>query len=98
MFAIDNREVIQDLRNKLNKNLRVLYNCLEEGILKVYEQNNENFIKFLKIIDVKLETAEDVVEMEKKKVKINSDVSLALHGYEDSEKILLFLLMEFVME
>ena len=94
MFAIDNREVINDLRNKLNSNLTLLFNSLEIRITKTYETNNEKFNQFIKLIDVKLTTPEECVQIEKLKIQVNTNFLQAVHDYEDSDKILMFLLKE----
>lgn len=73
MFAIDNREVIKDLRNKLNANLTTLFNSLEVRITKIYEENNEKFNQFIKLLDVKLTTPEECVQIEKLKITVNSN-------------------------
>ncbi len=94
MFAIDNREVINDLRNKLNANLTLLFKSLEERITKIYENNNEKFNQFIKMIDVKLTSPEELVQIEKLKLQVNTNFLAAIHDYEDSDKILMFLLKE----
>ena len=94
MFAIDNREVIKDLRNKLNANLKLLFYSLEERITKTYENNNEKFNQFIKLIDVKLTSPEELVRIEKLKLQVNTNFLAAIHDYEDSDKILMFLLKE----
>ena len=94
MFAIDNREVISDLKNKLNGNLRLLFHSLEERITKTYENNNEKFNQFVKAMDVKLTTTEEVVKIEKLKLQINTNFLACIHDYEDSDKILMYLLKE----
>ena len=94
MFAIDNREVISDLRNKLNSNLTLLFHSLEERIAETYENNNEKFNQFIKMIDVKLTTPEILVRIEKLKIQINTNFLAAIHEYEDSDKIMMFLLKE----
>ncbi len=94
MFAIDNREVINDLRNKLNGNLTLLFHSLEERITKIYENNNEKFNQFIKLIDVKLLTPEELVRVEKLKLQVNTNFLAAVHDYEDGDKILMFLLKE----
>ena len=94
MFAIDNREVINDLRNKLNANLTLLFKSLEDRITKTYENNNEKFNQFIKLIDVKLTSPEELVRIEKLKLQVNTNFLAAIHDYEDSDKILMFLLKE----
>ena len=94
MFAIDNREVINDLRNKINGNLTLLFHSLEERITKTYENNNEKFNQFIKLIDAKLTSPEELVRIEKLKIQVNTNFLAAIHDYEDSEKILMFLLKE----
>ena len=94
MFAIDNREVINDLRKKLNSNLTMLFNSLEDRISKIYETNNEKFNQFIKLIDVKLTSPEELVRVEKLKLQVNTNFLACIHDYEDGDKILMFLLKE----
>ena len=94
MFVIDNREVITDLRNKLNNILQILFFSLEERIIKIYEDNNEKFNSFLRQLDVKINTPEELVRIEKLKIQLNVSFMNAIHNYEDGDKILMFLLKE----
>ena len=48
MFAVDNREVIQGLRDKLNQNLSSLFDSLENQILSTYDINNDKFMQIIK--------------------------------------------------
>jgi hypothetical protein len=94
MFCIDNREVINDLRNKLKSNLAILFNSLENRITHIYETNNEKYSQFIKQLDVKIYTPEELVRIEKLKISINMNFLATIHDYEDGDKILLFLLKE----
>ena len=94
MFCIDNREVIIELRKKLNANLSLLFNSLENRITKIYETNNEKYNQFIKQIDVKIYTPEELVKIEKLKIQINTNFMAAIHDYEEGDKIFMFLLKE----
>ena len=94
MFAIDNRKVIEELRNKLNQNLNNLFSSLENRILEMYDNNNDKFIQIIKKIDIKLNTPEEVVNMEKIKNQVQTDITSILNSYEDSYKIMIFLIKE----
>ena len=94
MFCIDNREVITDLRKKINSILSVLFNSLEDRITHIYEINNEKYNQFIKQIDVKIYTPEELVKIEKLKIQINANFMATIHDYEDGDKILMFLLKE----
>ena len=94
MFAIDNRKVIEELRNKLNQNLKNLFFSLENRVLTMYDNNNEKFIQIIKKIDVKLDTPEEVVNMERAKNQIQTEITNILNLYEDSYKIMIFLIKE----
>ena len=94
MFAIDNRKVIEELRNKLNQNLSTLFFSLENRILEMYDNNNDKFIQIIKKIDIKLTTPEEVVNMEKIKSQVQTDITSILNSYEDSYKIMIFLIKE----
>ena len=94
MFSIDNREVINDLRKKLNSNLSLLFNSLENRITQAYENNNEKYNQFIKQVDVKIHTPEELVKIEKLKLQINVNFMACIHNYEDVDKIFMFLLKE----
>jgi hypothetical protein len=94
MFCIDNREVINDLRNKLKSILALLFKSLEDRITQIYENNSEKYSQFLKQIDVKIYTPEELVKIEKLKIQININFMNTIHDYEDGDKILVFLLKE----
>ena len=94
MFAIDNREVIEELRDKLNQNLNSLFASLENKILQTYDTNNDKFIQIIKKTDVKLNSPQDVVDMEHTKFNVNLEISNIVNSYEDSYKIMIFLLKE----
>ena len=70
MFAIDTRETKRDLKEKLENDKKMLLKSLEDMILVNYNNNIEKFGKLLILINKKLNTPEEVVEMEKTKVMI----------------------------
>ena len=94
MFAIDNRDVIRGLKEKLNQIVINLFSGLENKILKTYETNNDKFIQIIKKIDVKLNSPQDVVDMENLKLNVNMEITNIINSYEDSYKIMLFLIKE----
>ena len=94
MFAVDNRKVIEELSNRLEQNLRNLFFSLENQILTMYDNNNDKFIQIIKKIDVKLNSPEEVVAMEKTKNQVQADITNILNSYEDSYKIMIFLIKE----
>jgi hypothetical protein len=94
MFAVDNRKVIEELRNKLVQNLRNLFLSLENQILTMYDNNNDKFIQIIKKIDIKLNTPEEVVDMERTKNHVQAEITNILNSYEDSYKIMIFLIKE----
>ena len=94
MFAVDNRKVIEELRNKLTQNLRNLFLSLENQILTMYDNNNDKFIQIIKKIDIKLNTPEEVVDMERTKNHVQAEITNILNSYEDSYKIMIFLIKE----
>ena len=66
MFCVDNREVITDLKNKLNSNLALLFNSLENRITRIYENNNEaDGDKYIELNEIPKE--EEKFEMQKEK-------------------------------
>ena len=94
MFAIDNRKVIEELRNQLTQNLNNLFFSLENRILSMYDNNNDKFIQIIKKIDIKLNTPEEVVNMERTKNQVQTEITNILNSYEDSYKIMIFLIKE----
>ena len=94
MFAIDNREVIQSLKEKLNQTITNLFFGLENKILNTYDVNNDKFIQIIKKIDVKLNSPQEVVDMENIKNNVNIEITNIVNSYEDSYKIMLFLVKE----
>ena len=94
MFAIDNREVIQSLKEKLNQIIINLFSGLENKILKTYELNNDKFIQIIRKIDVKLNSPQEVVDMDNIKNNVNMEITNIINSYEDSYKIMLFLVKE----
>jgi hypothetical protein len=94
MFVIDNREVIQGLRDKLSQNTSALFASLENQILKTYDANNDKFLQIIKRTDVKLNCPQDVVDMENIKNNVNIEIINITNSYEDSYKIMIFLIKE----
>ena len=95
MFAIDNREVIQSLKEKLNQIIINLFSGLENKILKTYELNNDKFIQIIRKIDVKLNSPQEVVDMDNIKNNVNMEITNIINSYEDSYKIMLFLVYSY---
>ena len=92
MFAIDTRETKRDLKEKLENDKKMLLKSLEDMILVNYNNNIEKFGKLLILINKKLNTPEEVVEMEKTKNKVNMDVIGLVKDFDESHKIFLFLI------
>ena len=92
MFAIDTRQTKKELNEKLDNDTSFLMRSLEEEIIEKYNQNIEKFSELIKLIDVRLTTPEEVVEMEKTKAKVGSELSEVHHRLEDAYKIYLFLI------
>ena len=94
MFVIDNREVIQGLRDKLSQNISAKKASLENQILRTYDANNDKFLQIIKRTDVKLNCPQDVVDMENIKNNVNIEIINITNSYEDSYKIMIFLIKE----
>ena len=92
MFAIDNRQTKKDLKDKLEGDKTTLMKSLEDEIIGAYDKNIERFSQLLKMIEKKLTTPQEVVEMEKTKMKVSSEYSSIIRDFEDSYKIFLFLI------
>ena len=94
LFAVDNRDVIQGLRDKLNQNLNTLFASLENKILITYDINNDKFMQIIKKTDIKLLSPQDLVDMEQTKLNVNSEIVTITNSYEDSYKLMIFLIKE----
>lgn len=93
MFAVDTRNTKHDLNMKLENDLYLLMKSLEEEIIHLYNLNIDKYAELVKMIDVKLTTPEDVVEMEQKiKVKVASEISIIQRQNEDAYKIFIYLI------
>ena len=93
MFAIDTRETKKELIEKLSANMFSLMHSLEEEIMHNYDINIEKFGELIKMIDIKLTTPEELVEMEQRtKVKVGSELSIVHRRFEDAYKIYIFLI------
>ena len=92
MFAIDNRQTKKDLREKLEGDKTTLMKSLEDEIISAYDKNIEKFSQLIKMIEKKLTTPQEVVEMEKTKMKVSSEYNGIIRDFEDAYKIFLFLI------
>ena len=93
MFAIDTRMTKKELMDKLKNDMSLLMKSLEEEIIRGYDMNIDKFGELIKMIDVKLTTPEELVEMEQKtNAKVASELSVVHRRFEDAYKIYIFLI------
>lgn len=94
MFVIDTRETKAMLQEKINRNLRKIFNAIEGVAMNLYEHNCEKYTEITRLTDVKLTTPQEVVDMDKIKHKTSQDLIIVKNDFDDAQKIFSFLLKE----
>jgi len=92
MFAIDNRNIKLELKNKLINDKKLLFKSLEDIISNIYENNINKYGELIYKLENKLTTPEEVVQMEKTKQNISLDLININRDFDDANKIFLFLI------
>jgi hypothetical protein len=93
MFAIDSRESKIELNKRVNDLLSLIFKKLEDNIISVFNDTIDNYQKLHKMVDKRLYTPEDLVEMEKiKSTVLSSELNNILHDYNEASKIYFYLL------
>lgn len=92
MFAVDIRDTKAELLKKTNELSLSLLKKLEELIIDLYSSATERYHKLFKLIDKRLYTPEDLVEMEKIKTNMIHDLTNIQREYDDAYKTYYFLL------
>ena len=93
LFAADMRNVKEELLKKAIELMNSLLKCLENTIIGTYEAVIEIYKKMYNMINKKLTTCEEVVEMEKIKGNMFMDYNVIQRGYDDNNKIISYLLI-----
>jgi hypothetical protein len=91
MFAIDNREIKSELLKKLNDILTILLKSLEESIITLYNTTLDKYSKIHKLIDKRLNSPEELVEMEKVKNYMSNELFSIQKDFDDAYKIYIYL-------
>jgi len=92
LFAADMRNVKEEFTKKANELMNSLLKCLETIVIEVYESVMERYKKMYNMINKKLNTCEEVVEMEKTKNGMFTDYNAIQREYDDNSKIVNYLL------
>jgi hypothetical protein len=91
MFSVNTRETKAELLRRTNEMQTSLMKKLEESIQDLFNQSIDRYGKMHKMIDRKLNTPDDLVEMEKIKNNLSSDLSNIQRDFDDAMKIYIFL-------
>lgn len=92
LLAVDMRDIKKELLREDDEIISILMTSLEEEIIELYTNCIERYLGIFKLIDKKLLTPEDVVEMELTKQGIVMENSLILKDYDEAFRIFTFLL------
>jgi hypothetical protein len=92
LFAADTRDVKKEMIKKLDELQTTLLNKLEETILSFYSNITLKYSELRKQIDHRLLTPEEIAEMEKVKLNMVYDTNIINRDFEDSNKIIHYLL------
>lgn len=83
------------MKNELLKKTNEMYNqlakVLETNIVNLYLQAMERYNKMFKSIDKRLNTPEELVEMDKIKANLVNDVALIQKEFDDAYKVYFYL-------
>lgn len=91
MFSLDTREVKTELHKQISSLLIALMKKLENSIMEDFSNSIERYSRLHMHINRKLYCAADIIEMDKVKYKMSSELEKIQKDYEDSLKILKFL-------
>lgn len=92
LFCVDNIKTKEDLLVKCDSLMNALFNKFEEMIIDLYNKSIDKYYKIYREIDRKLTTPEEVVEMEKIKTNLYTDLTIIQKNIDDAGKIQFFLL------
>lgn len=91
LMSIDTREIKADMFKKTVELSNNLFKSLEDSIIQLYLGCNDRYNKIYKSIDRRLYTPEDLVEMDKIKINMTSELNNISKDFEDAMKIYFFL-------
>jgi hypothetical protein len=91
LLSIDTRDIKSDLFKKTVELSNYLFKSLEDSIILLYTGCNDKYNKIFKLIDKRLYTPEELVEMDKIKVSMTSELNNISKDFEDAMKIYFFL-------
>jgi hypothetical protein len=92
MFAVDLREVKQNLLDKTNELIKLLTKGFEEDIIENYDIIMKKYDEILISLDKTLYTAEDVVEMNRTKTEVSLELTSVQRDIDDTYRIISYLL------
>lgn len=92
LMSVDFREIKTQLLEKLNNSLNVLMSSLEEEIITLYNNCIDRYNHIHKLIDKKLNTPEDVVNMEQTKLGLVNENSIIYKDYDEAFRVFAFLM------
>ena len=92
MFAVDLQEAKKDLMQKTDELLILLTKNFEEDIIVNYDSVIVRYDNILSLIDKHLNSAEDIVEMDKIKASIGLEITTVIREIDDSYKNIVYLL------
>jgi hypothetical protein len=92
MFAVDLREVKQNLFDKTNDLIVLLTKGFEEDIVFNFDGIMKKYDEILVSLDKNLFTPEDIVDMNKTKSEVSLELTSVQREYDDTFKIIYYLL------
>jgi hypothetical protein len=92
MFAVDLREVKQNLMDKTNELVKLLTKGFEEDVVENYNTIMKKYDEIFASLDKTLYTPEDVVEMNKTKAEVSLELTSVQRDIDDTFRIISYLL------
>lgn len=92
MFAVDTRDSKAEFNKRLNDLMSILMREMENLIVDIYNTSIDNYNRLHKLIDKKLTTPDELVEMDSIKTYVNNQVLNIGKNLDDANKIFIFLL------
>ena len=92
LFAIDTRESKAELSKILNELISLLMRTMENLIIDSYHNSIEKYNNLHKMIDKKICTPDELVEMETTKSEIQTELINLGKEFDDTNRIYIFLI------
>jgi hypothetical protein len=92
LFAVDTRESKQELNKRLNELINVLMRQMENLVIDIYNSSIDQLNKLHRLIDRKITTPDELVEMDALKTLVNTEVLNLGKNLDDANKIYFFLI------